>query len=86
MNCGHLHSAFGPGCPHCMRPVSPCCRKPLEGGPVIFRCTGCGHDVHGSVIDREYISPMNGAAGRAPQVTHPVGASRRVSTQKEVLS
>lgn len=57
MNCGSfLHGAFGPGCPHCMRPVSPCCREPLEGGPVIYVCTGCRHDVHGSTINREYRS------------------------------
>lgn len=85
MSCEHLHGAFGPGCPHCMpRPVSPCCRKPIEGGPVVFRCTGCGLDVHGSVIDREFRSPMNGATGRAPQVTNPVGALRRVPTPKEL--
>jgi hypothetical protein len=36
-----------------VRPVSPCCRKPLEGGPVIFWCTGCRHDVHGSTVSRE---------------------------------
>ncbi len=35
------------------RRVSPCCSVPLNGGPVIFTCTGCGHDVHGSAIDRE---------------------------------
>jgi hypothetical protein len=35
---------------------SPCCREPLEGGPVIYWCTGCRRDVHGSTIDREYRS------------------------------
>lgn len=39
------------------RPVSPCCAKPLEGGPVVFWCTGCRHDVHGSTIDREVTPP-----------------------------
>lgn len=33
-------------------PVSPCCQAALTGGPVVYRCTGCGHDAHGSVIDR----------------------------------
>jgi hypothetical protein len=56
VNCEYLHSAFGAGCPHCMPPrlVSPCCGKPLEGGPVIFWCTKCRHDVHGSTINREF--------------------------------
>ena len=55
--CAHLHGTFGPGCPHCTgrpRPVSPCCGQPLEGGPVIFWCPGCRHDVHGSMINREF--------------------------------
>ena len=43
------------------RPVllSPCCRKPLEGGPVIHWCTGCHHDVHASTINREYQGPAD---------------------------
>ena len=34
--------------------LSPCCQRPLEGGPVVFWCTGCRKDVHGSTIDREF--------------------------------
>jgi hypothetical protein len=34
--------------------LSPCCRKPLEGGPAVHRCTGCRKDVHGSIIEREF--------------------------------
>lgn len=64
MDCSLHHGNFGAGCPHCMRPLSPCCRKPLEGGPVIYVCTGCGHDVHGSVIDREYQPTTSPVAGR----------------------
>lgn len=30
--------------------ISPCCKKELDGGPVVHRCSGCGHDVHGSVL------------------------------------
>jgi hypothetical protein len=26
----------------------------MSGGPVVFACLGCGHDVHGSAIDHEY--------------------------------
>ena len=40
---------------------SPCCGEPLEGGPVVFWCTGCRRDVHGSTINREF--------GTVPQVT-----------------
>lgn len=39
--------------------LSPCCGKPLEGGPVICWCTGCGHDVHASTIDREFHGPVD---------------------------
>jgi hypothetical protein len=39
-------------------PLSPCCRKPMDGGPVVFWCTGCGHDVHGSTVSREYPRPL----------------------------
>lgn len=53
-DCTSLHSAFGPGCPYCTGPVSPCCGKPMYGGPVIFTCTGCAHDVHGSTVNREF--------------------------------
>ena len=40
------------------RPLSPCCASPLSGGPVVFACLGCGHDVHGSAIDHEYRSAV----------------------------
>ena len=47
------------------RPFSPCCQQPLDGGPVVFWCTGCGHDVHGSAIDREYQPIPSQARGGA---------------------
>lgn len=79
MACDHLHSAFGPGCPHCMGPLSPCCRKPLEGGPVVYRCTGCGHDVHGSVIDREYRPTTSPVAGHC-RAQSPVSRHGQLTT------
>lgn len=42
-----------------VRKVSPCCSAPLDGGPVVFWCTDCGKDVHGSVARLE-------VAGRRP--------------------
>jgi hypothetical protein len=30
----------------------------MSGGPVVFACLGCGHDVHGSAIDHEYRSTV----------------------------
>lgn len=49
-----------PGSP---RPVivSPCCGARLAGGPVVFWCEACGHDVHGSVINREVPGPAPAA-------------------------
>ena len=34
--------------------LSPCCQRPVDGGPVVYMCTGCRHDVHGSTIEREF--------------------------------
>ena len=36
------------------RLLSPCCGKPVDGGPVIYVCPACRHDVHASTIDREF--------------------------------
>jgi hypothetical protein len=63
------------------RLLSPCCAKPLDGGPVIFWCTGCGHDVHGSTISREHQPSPEPPAGRDAQVTALVpSAPRRAAT------
>lgn len=35
------------------RELSPCCSAAMTGGPVVFTCCGCRHDVHGSTVDRE---------------------------------
>lgn len=62
--------------------ISPCCQRPLEGGPVICWCTGCGHDVHASTVDREFTgaAPTSGAAGRAHGVA-PGSATFRCAFQ-----
>lgn len=78
MNCDHLHGAFGPGCPHCMtRPAEELQRAwvmaPRYGEQAAFE----------AYYAARFPRPMNGATGRAPQVTNRAGASRRVSTQKE---
>ncbi|RMI45317.1 hypothetical protein EBO15_10345 [Actinomadura harenae] len=43
-------------------PVSPCCSAQMSGGPVVLWCGQCGHQVHGSHLDREVAAPAQAPA------------------------
>jgi hypothetical protein len=44
--------------------VCPSCRIPLDGGPVVFWCSACRHDVHGSVLDVSHMVEVTSKTGQ----------------------
>ena len=70
VNCAHLHSAFGPGCPYCARAAAaPVPAAPVATAPVATAASS----IHGRPPDQADVSMGYGPGGQPDldEIIHP---------------